>query len=223
MTFSIAARCARTGMLGVAVTSSSICVASRCAHARAGVGAVLTQNVTDPRIGPRALDLMQDGLSSEAALAEIVAKTENIQFRQLAFLDSRGRAAHFTGEKGLGRVASAVGLDCVAVGNLLANDNVPSAIVATFAATKGHLGFRLIKALQAGVGAGGEEDRVRWAGVLVVEQQSWPIVDLRVDWHDAPLTEIETVWKAYEPQIQPYIDRALHPAGAPSFGVAGDP
>jgi len=121
MTFSIAARCAQTGMLGVAVTSSSICVASRCAYARASVGAVLTQNVTDPRIGPRALDLMQDGLSSAATMAEIVAKTENIQFRQLAFLDSRGRGVHFTGEKGLGRVATAVGLDCVSVGNLLAN------------------------------------------------------------------------------------------------------
>lgn len=81
----------------------------------------------------------------------------------------------------------------------------------------------MIKALQAGLAAGGEEDPVRSVGVLVVDKQPWPIVDLRVDWHDHPLTEIETVWQAYEPQIQPYIDRALYPAGAPSFGVAGDP
>jgi uncharacterized Ntn-hydrolase superfamily protein len=222
MTFSIAARCSQTGSFGVAVTSSSICVAARCAHARAGVGAVLTQNVTDPRIGPRGLDLMQSGRGSEAALANIVAGTDNIQFRQLAFLDASGKGAHFTGEKGLGRVAAALGENCVSVGNLLANADIPAAIVTGFAATNGHLGFRLIKALQAGLAAGGEEDPVRSVGVLVVDKQPWPIVDLRVDWHDLPLTEIETVWNAYEPQIQPYIDRALYPAGAPSFGVAGD-
>jgi uncharacterized Ntn-hydrolase superfamily protein len=221
MTFSIAARCADTGMLGVAVTSSSICVASRCAHARAGVGAVLTQNVTDPRIGPDGLDLMASGLSSEVALGKIVNDTGNIQYRQLAFLDASGRGVHFTGAKGLGRVAAVVGENCVAVGNLLANDRVPEAIAAGFAASQGHLGWRLIKALQAGLAAGGEEDPVRSVGVVVVDKERWPVVDLRVDWDDLPLTGIETIWQAYEPQIQPYIDRALWPDGAPSFGVAG--
>ena len=68
MTFSISARCPDTGMFGIAVSSSSPCVAARCAHARAGVGAVATQNVTDPRLGPKGLDLMASGLSAADAL-----------------------------------------------------------------------------------------------------------------------------------------------------------
>lgn len=209
-------------MLGVAVTSSSICVASRCAHARAGVGAVLTQNITDPTIGRRALDLMAAGSSSKAALDTVVADTANIQFRQLVFLDASGQGVYFTGAHGLGRVAAAVGENCVSAGNLLRNGDVPAAIVAAMTSTRGHLGYRLVKALQAGLAAGGEEDPVRSAGVLVVDKQSWPIVDLRVDWHDLPLSELETIWQAYEPQIQAYLDRALSPQAAPSFAKAED-
>ena len=73
MTFSIAARCARTGQLGVAVASSSPAVAARCVHARAGVGAVLTQNVTDPRLGPRGPDLLALGATAVDTVAWPVA------------------------------------------------------------------------------------------------------------------------------------------------------
>ena len=99
MTFSLVARCRETGMFGVAVTSSSPAVAARCAYARAGVGAVASQNVTDPSLGPLALDLMQDAMSAEAAIAEIKRRGKFIDYRQLLAVDQRGQTAiHFRAE-----------------------------------------------------------------------------------------------------------------------------
>ena len=92
MTFSIAARCAGTGRFAVAVASSSPAVAARCAHVRAGVGAVMTQNVTDPRLGPRGLDLMALGASPDAGARTILIATEpHLAYRQLTLIDAQGQ------------------------------------------------------------------------------------------------------------------------------------
>ncbi|MFN0190483.1 MAG: DUF1028 domain-containing protein, partial [Aestuariivirga sp.] len=72
MTFSIAGRCAKTGAFGVAITTSSIAVGARCPHVRAGVGAVATQNVTDPALGPALLDSMSQGLSARDSIDSII-------------------------------------------------------------------------------------------------------------------------------------------------------
>ena len=103
MTFSIAARCPDTGMVGVTVTSSSICVASRCAFGRAGVGAALSQNITDPDLGRRLLDLCEEGASAEEALAQVVRETPNVQWRQLGVVDTQGNTACFSGNTYPGR------------------------------------------------------------------------------------------------------------------------
>ena len=137
MTFSITGRCARTGMLGLAVTSSSVCVASRCAWARAGVGAVASQNITDPTLGNRGLDLMAAGRSAPEALEEIRRTAPHLAYRQVAIIDSAGRTAHHTGAKTLGANAVAEGRDCVAAGNLLADTGVPAAMVAVFESAHG--------------------------------------------------------------------------------------
>jgi uncharacterized Ntn-hydrolase superfamily protein len=98
-------------MFGIAVSSSSPCVAARCAHARAGVGAVATQNVTDPRLGPKGLDLMASGLSAEEALEALKRDAPHLEYRQVALVDAQGRTASFSGAHTLGthRVASAPG------------------------------------------------------------------------------------------------------------------
>ena len=93
MTFSLVARCRESGMFGVAVASSSPAVAARCAYARASVGAVASQNVTDPSLGPLALDLMQGGMSAEAAIAEIKKQGKFIDYRQVLAVDRRGLTA----------------------------------------------------------------------------------------------------------------------------------
>ena len=222
MTLSLAGRCAETGMLGAAVTSSSICVASRCLFTRAGVGAGLTQNVTDPSLGVQMLDLLEAGADADTAISQVVAEANHIEWRQLVLLDSSGKSAIHTGEKALGRNASAQGNQCAAAANLLANEEVPQTMVTAFEQSSGHLAQRLITALEAGIAAGGEEGPVRSAGVQVVHKVSWPVVDLRVDWDENPLPKLRTIWNEYQPQLEPYVTRALNPEAAPSYGVPGD-
>ena len=150
MTFSLVARCAQTGMFGVAISSSSPAVAARCSYTRAGVGAVASQNVTDPRLGPLALDLMEDGLSASEAVAGVKERGAHIDYRQVLAIDSTGKTALHSGANSLGIFTDASGRDVVAAGNLLANEDVPAAIVSGFEGASGHLGDRLIAAMRAG-------------------------------------------------------------------------
>src|SRR5262245_21021999 len=165
MTFSLAGRCAESGMLGVAITTSSICVASRCPWARAGAGAVATQNVTDPTIGPRVLDMLATGVPAPDALRAVLAASRHAEYRQVTVVDREGRTAQHSGSKTLGTRAVAEGADCVAAGNLLANEDVPRAMVTTFTGHPDlHLAERLLRGLEAGLAAGGEKGSVKSAG-----------------------------------------------------------
>ena len=224
MTFSISARCAGTGMFGIAVSSSSPCVAARCAHARAGVGVVATQNITDPRLGPSGLDLMAGGLSAADALERLRREAPHLEYRQLALVDAAGRTATFSGERTLGTHGVAEAEDAVAAGNLLADPAVPERMVAAFRAGAGRpLGDRLLGAMRAALDAGGEEGPVRSAGMLLVRDVPWPVADLRVDWSEDPIGDLERLWARWQPEMDAYVSRALDPAGAPSYGVPGDP
>ncbi len=210
-------------MLGVAVSSSSPAVAARCAHVRARVGAASSQNVTDPRLGPGLLDLLADGLGASDSLAAVVAVAPGVAYRQLLVVDAHGATAVFSGAHTLGRHADARGEGVAAAGNLLAADRVPEAIVDAFQRSSGVLAERLVGALRAGLDAGGEQGPVRSAGLLVADRESWPVADLRVDWHDEPIAELERLWEMWAPQMDAYVTRALHPERAPGFGVPGDP
>jgi uncharacterized Ntn-hydrolase superfamily protein len=224
MTFSISGRCERTGMFGIAVSSSSPSVAARCAHVRAGVGAVSTQNVTDPRLGPQGLDLMADGLSAEAALARLVAEAPNIEYRQLALVDAAGGTASYSGSKTLGTHATARGNNVVAAGNMLTTTDIPQKMVEAFKATRDrHLGDRLISAMRAAIAAGGEEGPVHSMGLVMVDKVSWNVADLRVDWTEGdPIEECAALWQRWRGEMDAYVTRALNPSGAPSYGVPGD-
>lgn len=223
MTFSLVARCADTGMFGVAISSSSPAVAARCSYARAGVGAVASQNVTDPSLGPRMLDLMMGGLSAQAAIAEIQATAAYLPYRQVLSVDVNGDTAIHSGSNSLGIWTQAQGRDVASGGNLLANETVPQAIVDAFSANGGHLGDRLITAMTAGLNAGGEAGPVHSAGMMLVDKVAWPVADLRCDWtEDCPIAAIATAWEVYKPQLDAYVQRALDPTKAPSYGVPGD-
>lgn len=224
MTFSIIARCARTGQFGIAVSSSSPAVAGRCAFARAGVGVVASQNVTDPRLGPLGLDLM-DGGSSAAECRDALVRTGPFpEFRQLAVMDRHGTAAVWSGARTLGCHATAVRRNVASAGNLLANAMVPDAVVEAFLASdpSQELGTRLVRAMCAGLAAGGEAGPLRSAGLLVVDRQSWPLTDLRVDWDDAPIARLADLWTVWQPQMHDYVTRCLDPSSAPAYGVPGD-
>lgn len=224
MTFSIIGRCSRTGMFGVAITTSSICVGARCPHARAGAGAVATQNITDPTYGPRILDLLAKGHDADDALARALEGQKFTDYRQITVIDRKGMTASHTGERILGANSVSAGTDCLAAGNLLKTVKVPAAMTDAFARHDGkHLANRLLLALEAGRDAGGEEGPTHSSGLLVVHEQSFPLVDLRCDWDDAdPVGTLRKLWTDYEPQMEAYLVRAVNPAAAPSYGVPGD-
>ena len=223
MTFSLVARCVETGMFGVAISSSSPAVSARCSYARAGVGAVASQNITDPTLGPLALDLMQAGATAAQAIARIKADSAFIDYRQVLVIDAAGGTAIHSGSNALGIWAEAQGRDVASGGNLLANSGVPQAIVAGFESSTGHLGDRLIAAMRAGVAAGGEAGPVHSAGLRLVDKVSWPVADLRCDWTgDCPIEALAGLWDIYKPQLAAYVQRALDPRAAPSYGVPGD-
>jgi uncharacterized Ntn-hydrolase superfamily protein len=223
MTFSIVSRSADAQQFGVAIASSSPAVAARCVHGRAGVGAVATQNITDPALGPRVLDALERGLTAQAALDEVLSATSYGAYRQLLTIGNGGPPAVHSGARGLGLVSAAVGANAAAAGNLLANAAVPDAMITAFEAATGHLGDRLLRALGAGLDRGGEAGPVHSAGLLIVRDVSWPIVDLRVDWtDDDPVAALSAIWRLYAPQIDDYVRRAIDPSRAPSFGVPGN-
>ena len=224
MTFSIVGRTPDGSQFGVAISSSSPAVAARCSHARAGVGAVASQNITDPGLGAAVLARLESDSDADGALAAALGATPYAGFRQLLALGRRGAPAAYSGEHTLGIYATATGEHCAAGGNLLVNTGVPEAMVQAFAGADGHLGARLLTALRAGLAAGGEAGPVHSAGLLVVRDVPWPVVDLRVDWHDSdPVGSLGQVWSIYAPQIDDYVRRALDPSQAPRFGVPGDP
>ncbi len=223
MTFSIVARCADTGQFGVAISSSSPAVAARCVHVRAGVGAACSQNITDPRLGVALLDALEAGEPAVEAMRTVAEQSSHIEYRQLTVVDAAGATAAYSGDYCLGTNANYAGTNAVAAGNLLANELIPRLMAEAYQAMDGkHLGDRLIGALSAALEAGGEEGPVHSAGLVIVDQVSWPTTDLRVDWSDDPIRELKVLWRLWRPQIDAYVTRALDPSASPSYGVKGD-
>ncbi|MFB4391885.1 MULTISPECIES: DUF1028 domain-containing protein [unclassified Pseudomonas] len=224
MTFSIIGRCQETGQLGIAISSSSIAVGARCPWVRAGVGAVASQNITLPALGPQLLDALEQGqLPPTAALDRVLSANGWSEYRQVTVIDSHGNVALFTGSQALGVHHALAGEQCAAAGNLLASRAVIEAMVKAFEQAGGHLAERLLAAMHAAMAAGGEAGPVHSAALKVVGELTWPLVDLRVDWAEQdPIGELDRLWQAYRPQMQDYVTRALNPTAAPSYGVPGD-
>ena len=217
MTFSLLGLCPRTGMMGAAVTTSSIAVGSRCSHARAGVGACLTQHRTDPRLGPLALDLLAQGYRAEQVLRAVLDVAPYPGWRQLAVIDTAGGTAAFTGDNVVREKAGeAHGKGCVAIANIVRSPEIPAAMVRAFEADPSRpLAERLITALQAGEDAGGEFIPVISAALVVVHRERFPYVDLRVDSHPTPIADLARLWREYEPEADTYVLRASDPGAAP--------
>jgi uncharacterized Ntn-hydrolase superfamily protein len=199
-------------MLGAVVTTSAISVGARCPYARAGVGAALTQNRTDPRLGPLALDLLARGFTAAEAMQAIVAATPHRHWRQLAIIDTSGLTATYSGEKVRGEKGAAEGRDCAAIANIVRMAEIPRLMVARFEASREQpLARRLIDALAAGEAAGGELQPVTSSALIIAHNESFPYVDLRVDDHREPIAELARLWSIYEPQAEPYVVRAVDP------------
>jgi uncharacterized Ntn-hydrolase superfamily protein len=215
VTFSLLGRCATTGALGVAVTTSDLAVGARVPFAQAGLGVAVTQHRTDPRLGPRMLALLRLGCTAREAVDATAASTPHRGWRQLALLAADGTHAAFAGDGLTPIAADLAGTDCLAVGNMLVDAGVAPAMVAAFEADPGApLAGRLVDGLVAGERAGGETGVLRSAAVLVVADQPFALVDLRIDDSPAPLEALAALWAAYEPWTGDFVRRALDPDGA---------
>jgi uncharacterized Ntn-hydrolase superfamily protein len=213
MTFTLVARCARTGDFGVAIASASLAVGARCPHARSSAGAVTTQSRTDPTLGPRVLDLLQAGQDAASALNLVIGTAAFSEWRQLAVVDLAGRIATHHGAQCAALSGEARGDGCVALGNLLASADVPAAMIATFEAAPGNsLEQRLLAALHAGLAAGGETRPIRSAALLVVAEDPFPRTNLRIDHHDDPIGALHALHDQWSQEANTIRRWALNPS-----------
>lgn len=223
MTLSLTVYEPATGAFGSVICSSSPAVASRCQHLRASVGAVATQMVTNPALGGVALDALASGESSASALAAALATDRHSAYRQLVVVDRHGSPAVHTGVESLGIHAESLGKHEAAAGNMLARAEVIDALrIGYLDSDADSLEERLLAGLAAGIEAGGEAGPVHSAGLAVVEDVAWAVTDLRVDWNENPLEELQALWAQWRPQKQDYRTRGLDPRYAPTYGVPGD-
>lgn len=222
-TFSVAGRCARTGHLGAVITSSSPAVGARCVRGKAGVGIILTQNVTDPRlpaVGLAALDMGYDALGALEAMKSVSPYSD---YRQLAVVDSVGGSGVFSGTKVLKAYGEYCAPNVASIGNLLSNPDIPRAMAETFISNADHpIAERLLRAIEVGFRLGGEMDKEHSIALVVFIDKPFPYVDLRIDYSEDPLDDMWKLWNLYQPQADDYVMRAVRPSEAPSFGVIGD-
>lgn len=200
-TYSIVARDAATGQLGVAVQSHWFSVGAVVPWAEAGVGAVATQSFADPTYGKLGLDLMRAGRSAPDALAGLLQADEGREVRQVAMIDAQGRVSNWTGSKCIDAAGGIVDEECTlgpfaVQANLMENDRVWGAMADAYRAGTGDLADRLLAALDAAQSVGGDIRGMQSAAILIVAPQGqgkpWAerIFDLRVEDSPAPLAEL---------------------------------
>ena len=226
MTFSIAGLCKRTGEFGCALATSSMAAGGRAPFVAPGLGVVLSQARSDPRLGVVGLKSLEAGRSAEQALSQMTASTPHAAWRQLAVLDREGGVAVFTGGECSPAKGSRLGPSAIAIGNGLANDSVVGAMMEGFMRAPGaSLSDRLLTALEFGLDAGGEDAPLRSAA-LKVAQPNVPFapIDLRVDFSDAPIADLRRMWTLWAPMVAGYVQRCLDPANAPpAAAIEGHP
>ena len=191
MTWSIVARDAATGILGVAVTTKAFAMGARCPHAMSGVGAIATQSFTNPMFGTRGLRLLQEGVPAQDVVDILVAGDEGRAIRQLHLIDAKGRNAAYTGASCVAWCGHRLGDGVSVAGNMLTGAAVVDDTFASYAASAGRpFAERLIGALDAGEAAGGDKRGRQSAALLVYSSEDVADINLRVDDHPEPLVEI---------------------------------
>jgi uncharacterized Ntn-hydrolase superfamily protein len=203
-TFSIVARCPLTGELGIAVSTAIPAVGAINPFARAGIGAIATQAVSNPHLGIDGLSLLVQGLTAPQALERLIEADADRETRQVSIVDALGHVAVFTGNDVEGWKGHLMGPGCVVAGNLLVGEEVIRAASGAFEATQGALGERLLVALEAGQAAGGDRRGKVSAALLVVGDREYPVLDLRVDEHPRPVVELRRIFDLYT--ALPYLD-----------------
>src|SRR3954471_3223379 len=232
MTFSILAKCERTGMFGMAIATRPIAIGAKCPFVRPHIGGLMVQANGDPRLGALALKLLETGYSAAKVLQELVESdgVDHIEWRQIMVIDKDGNTAARTGadnEEWRGHIAKRN--FCVA-GNRLANDKVAAAMAAAFEKSENEdLAERLLRSLEAARNAGGQVAGQYSSALQVHNQRSYAWVDLRVDEHNEPIAELRRLYHLYIPLIPYYQQRPTNPSmprdddWRKKLGIAGGP
>lgn len=194
-TYSIVARDADTGQLGVAVQTHQMGVGRIVPWLLPGVGALTTQSLANISFGPVGLALLREGVGAEHVVAALVASDEGANRRQVAVVDAQGRAAAWTGQGCIAEAAQHVGEGYSVQANMMTNPTVVGAMATAYEGVSGDLAARMLAALQAAEGEGGDIRGMQSAALVVVpgnqDAPAWQTVyDLRVDEHAAPLNEL---------------------------------
>ena len=206
MTFSIAARCPRTGMLGVATSSKALAAAGMVPYCQTGIGAIASQSFVNPYLGIDGLELLEHGLTAERAIERLIEGDPGRDLRQLAIVDKEGRTAAYTGDRCIPWAGHVSGAGYVCLGNILAGEDVVKAMARSFETTLvEELPERLILALEAGQDAGGDRRGRQSAGITVVAEETYPLCDLRVDDHSDPVPELRRVFEVYKREEIPFL------------------
>jgi uncharacterized Ntn-hydrolase superfamily protein len=184
---------------GVGVSSRVKNVGNAVPWAKANVGAVATQALTNRSFGPDGLELLAKGKTAEEVVQELTKADKNAEVRQLGVIDGKGTAAAFTGKQCGAFAGHKVGKNYACQGNILAGEAVVNDMAKAFEETKGPLAWRLQAALEAAEKAGGDKrvkNKFNSAAMLVVRDNAGPdgksdrLIDLRVDDHKEPLVEL---------------------------------
>ncbi|HTP94394.1 MAG TPA: DUF1028 domain-containing protein [Burkholderiales bacterium] len=205
MTWSIVAR-DDGGALGVAIASRFFAVGALCAYGRSGVGALATQALCNPRYGPLGLELLAQGKTPDEIVAVLTAADAGRDQRQLHLIDASGRNAAYTGAACIDWCGHALRDGFSVAGNMLAGPQVLDATIAAYeSGRKLEFAGRLIEALAAGEAAGGDKRGKQAAALLVYAGEDYPLLDLRVDDHDAPIAELRRLYRKSLERYQPFV------------------
>jgi uncharacterized Ntn-hydrolase superfamily protein len=205
-TFSIVARCERSGELGVAVATAVPAVGSMCPYFIPGVGAASTQSWVDPYLAIRALDAMAAGLPAAQALLQALALDEGAASRQIGLIGTSGPGQAWTGADCTPWCGQFTGADFAIQGNMLVGEDTLLAMRAAWLAhPQDDLAERLMGALEAGDAAGGDQRGKQSASLKVVGGEAYASVDLRVDEHPQPVTELRRVLEVARVQLMPFV------------------
>jgi len=192
MTWSIIARDSATGQIGIAVATRFFAVGARVPHIAAGIGGVATQALVNPYYGIDGVRLLREGKGPQEIVAALLAGDDGRESRQLHIMDVRGAIAAHTGKDCVDWCGHLAGEGFSIAGNMLAGAGVLDGTAKAYAANK-DLPFarRLLAAMRAGEAAGGDKRGKQSAALLIHDTEEWSALDLRVDDHDDPLSELE--------------------------------
>ena len=206
-TFSIAARCARTGMFGVAVSTAVPGVGGICPFVRASVGAVSTQSWVNPYLGIDGIKHLSEGLSAKQALDKLMEDDPGRDVRQLGIVDKNGESAAWSGTQCVPWFGHITGPNFSVQGNMLTGEETVKAMAEAFQRSEAlDLPERLLVVLEAGQAAGGDKRGRQSAALNAYYKEEFPYLDLRVDEHRHPVAELRRVFEVARHQLLPFVE-----------------